>query len=276
MKKTLNAIVALVLALSVVCLSFGTVQASSGGPSVISISGDQEFTVTTREPAALDGMTAVSGELIVPAGFPLGEKQFSGQAVIVSGLSYGSARICFDFPGYAYGWTGSVYQWVDGQWVKLPTTITPGVEGSPAKACAEISSDGTYALIIGYTTPAAKKIAACTDYRVSSYGMGVHNIDHWIQIGNITIMSVLPAGAKYSYKIVDVLPAGSLSGAMSGTMIVRDSGAESLLILDSMPGLIYYQPDDMPITFTFRLFINGCYLDIPITLRIFPPVSPQG
>lgn len=61
--------------------------------------------------------------------------------------------ICHPFRKGAYGWTGSIYQWTDSGWLKLPTTLgwVPNEEGA-YKACAYAPAAGTYAFF-GYYSP---------------------------------------------------------------------------------------------------------------------------
>jgi len=62
--------------------------------------------------------------------------------------------ICHPFRKGSYGWTGSIYQLVDGSWVKLPTTLAwiPNEEGT-FTACAVAPAAGKYAFF-GYFDPA--------------------------------------------------------------------------------------------------------------------------
>lgn len=62
--------------------------------------------------------------------------------------------ICHPFRKGSYGWTGSIYQLVDGSWVKLPTTLEwiPNEEGV-FTACAVAPAPGKYAFF-GYYDPA--------------------------------------------------------------------------------------------------------------------------
>ena len=62
--------------------------------------------------------------------------------------------ICHPFRKGSYGWVGSIYQLVDGAWVKLPTTLAwiPNEEGT-FTACAVAPAAGKYAFF-GYFDPA--------------------------------------------------------------------------------------------------------------------------
>lgn len=281
MKKTLIVLLALFLLLGVIHFSSGTgtVQASANGPTVTSIQGDSEFSVVVKEPAALTSGTAESNGLVVPAGFPLGEKQFSGSVVIVSGLSYGSARISFVFSGYGYGWTGSIYQWLNGKWTPLSTTITPGAEGAPAHASAAITSDGTYALLIGYTDPVSR-MKPCTDYTVDGTAISENQVLRNIIFMGMALRPGLPVGTRLTYQVVNVSPARSLFGTLSGELIasflINEGTPGEVVILNADPGNSWtYSADNVPTSFTIRVFIDNCYVDK--TYFLMPPnQTPMG
>lgn len=61
-----------------------------------------------------------------------------------------SAEICYPFRNYQFGWSGNIYHFTEGQWVKMETKISwpTGREGLPI-ACAKVSAAGEYALF-GY------------------------------------------------------------------------------------------------------------------------------
>jgi hypothetical protein len=157
MKKIVLALLSITLVMSFLLAPAGIAQAVDwADPVVTPLSGSSDFTTKLIDPIALQfGIAKTARGLTVPAGFPLGDKQFGGKAVIIKGLESGKASLCFSFPSYRYGWTGGIYQWNGSAWVVIPSTITEGIEGSPASVCTTITGDGTYALIIGFTQPAA-------------------------------------------------------------------------------------------------------------------------
>jgi hypothetical protein len=61
-----------------------------------------------------------------------------------------SAEICYPFRNYQFGWSGDIYHFVQGQWVKMETKISWPTEheGLPT-ACTKASAAGEYALF-GY------------------------------------------------------------------------------------------------------------------------------
>jgi hypothetical protein len=67
----------------------------------------------------------------------------------VKALFFG--KICHPFHGGQYGWTGSIYQLVDGKWIKAHTYFIwyPDSEGS-FMACTNASFGGIYALFGSY------------------------------------------------------------------------------------------------------------------------------
>jgi hypothetical protein len=112
------------------------------------------FTAAVLTPVELPGTLDGPGGLVLPVGFTVGQKQFGGNGLKVTGLQPGeSAKLCFDFPWYNFKWSGGVYQWNGTKWVALGTTVTPGVDGSNTWACAKTSENGTFALLMGYYGP---------------------------------------------------------------------------------------------------------------------------
>lgn len=124
----------------------------------------------------------------------------------------GAAQICHPFDEGRFGWTGEIFQLVEGAWVKLATTVgwVPNEEGK-YKACATAPAAGTYALF-AYFDKAKAPVVECkydmTDWYINtdSY-MGLHFYAH---------TPSLPDGAIVTYSMVSMNPAGSITGAMSG------------------------------------------------------------
>jgi hypothetical protein len=127
---------------------------TSGGISVVAVTGDSDFLSTTVEPEALAGIQTVA-DAVYPAGFVAKEVQFIGNAVTITGHSYGEAKACFTFPTSRQGWVGNVYQWDGTTWHKLTTSLVPAGEGAPS-ACASFYGNGDLALIGAYTGPNEK------------------------------------------------------------------------------------------------------------------------
>ena len=62
-----------------------------------------------------------------------------------------TGKICHPFRGGQYGWTGSIYQLINGKWVKAPTFFVwyPNSEGT-FMACTNAVAGGIYALFGTY------------------------------------------------------------------------------------------------------------------------------
>ena len=67
----------------------------------------------------------------------------------------GASGICYPFDEGRFGWTGEIFHLVEGDWVKLATTVgwVPTVEGR-YMACAQAPAAGTYAIFAYFTKPA--------------------------------------------------------------------------------------------------------------------------
>ena len=154
MNKSIRTLLVSVFAISLVLMAGSSTVLAEGwaNPWVTPVSGDLVFTSTAVSPVTLAGAEKADSGLIVPVGFPTGERQFGGNALVVSGFSGGTANACFSFPTYRYGWRGGVYEWTGSKWMALPTTIgnPEAKEGAPSTACATIYGSGTYALIINF------------------------------------------------------------------------------------------------------------------------------
>ena len=64
-------------------------------PLVTPVSGDREFTTQILSIASLPGITTLPGGMLVPLGFPAGEKQFEGAGLRVASFDGGTASLCF-------------------------------------------------------------------------------------------------------------------------------------------------------------------------------------
>lgn len=243
-------------------------------PVVTPVSGDQDFNVTYKDPAKLKGTESLESGLIVPAGFA-GEMQFGGKAVILHGLSYGSARACFPFPNYLDGWRGDVYQWMSGKWVKQSTAITLGKESTPTTACVPVTSDGTYALIIGFNQKLAKPtFPLCKDHHIYGFSTIWDPETGRITFNEATIYPALPIGTKVRYEFLDLYPAGYWVGDLKGpgtvVSINPDPGLEYMNIYETaiiQPDAGYFMmlanPASelwFPIGIRLRIYTEDCYM----------------
>lgn len=125
----------------------------------------------------------------------------------------GAAQICHPFDEGRFGWTGEIFQLVEGAWVKLATTVgwVPNEEGK-YKACAQAPAAGTYALFAYFDKALAPD--PCK-YDTSEWSLGMDSDGG----GDYFYASVdnLPFGTLVTYVIVNMSPAGSVTGAMSGS-----------------------------------------------------------
>jgi hypothetical protein len=150
MKRFLFPLFSFLLVFSLLFTSIGTVNAAIGDdPVVTSVSGDAEFTTEVVPVPALPGTTLLASQMFVPVGFPIGEAQFEGNGIRVTGLSSGKATVCFTIPNAVLnqGWGGKVGVWNGTKWVLLGTSFSTADESPYTMACAAISGDGTYAFI---------------------------------------------------------------------------------------------------------------------------------
>ncbi len=77
----------------------------------------------------------------------------NGPHVMSDGIKLdGASKICYPFEKGRYGWTGVIYQSINGTWVKLATTNgwLTDAEGT-YMACAQARSAGTYVLFGSYS-----------------------------------------------------------------------------------------------------------------------------
>jgi len=281
----------LVLITSLLIVPTGAAQAASWpDPVVTSLNGDSDFTATMVDPISLSFGTAVTDKgLVVPSGFPSGEKQFAGKAVTIKGLESGKASLCFSFPTYRYGWRGNVYQWDGTAWSMISSSLTEGIEGGAATVCATISTDGTYAFIIGYgLSQKVSSLPLCAeDFEVELLAVPLETEDFLAlsMIGLFTYPS-FGEGSEFSYSIFNVTPAGSLSGALSqrGTTYIETSEMGLVLFLDPeiLSGIsspldfpestyLYFDPASMEedLDFTVRVTTPTCYKDFPYSPDLF-------
>jgi len=125
----------------------------------------------------------------------------------------GASQICHPFDEGRFGWTGEIFQLVEGAWVKLATTVgwVPNEEGK-YKACAQAPAAGTYALF-AYFDKAKAPVVEC-EYDTSGWSLSLDDsggsIYFYVSVGN------LPTGTYVPYSVVGMSPAGSISGDLSG------------------------------------------------------------
>lgn len=155
MKKSFLVMATTALILMLVAVNFGSVSAKSepasassvGNPTVTFVSGDSQFTTEITSTADIAGTTTLASGMLVPSGFPSGEKQFEGSALVVKGFDQGKMTVCFPFTGKNVGWGGKVGVWSGSAWNLLDTTLTTPEESNVSWACATATASGQYAFI---------------------------------------------------------------------------------------------------------------------------------
>ncbi len=255
-------------------------------PVITPLTGDKEFTIKTLDPIALtDGTSKTANNLVVPAGFPLGQKQFGGEVALVKDFDGGTARACFSLPNYRYGWDGGIFQWNGTKWAALPSTLTEGKEGGPATVCTTIYGNGTYALITGFAHPekAFGNLPVCSeDFEAFTVPFIVDGDGETFETFAFIVLLInksFPEGTRISYNVINVTPAGSLSGALHQTGYVYTNA-------DPLSIVFFLTPDDLqefmdtiddlsdyvPPSYTHLTFhyIEG-WEDLSFTVRVTTP-----
>ncbi|MEA5079274.1 MAG: hypothetical protein VB013_11960 [Anaerolineaceae bacterium] len=271
MKAKTKFALALVLTLTFVLTLVGTAGASSSGQATVtSISGDSSFTITPVAVLQLPGQTTTAGGLIVPSGFPLGEKQFEGNGVLVSGLSYGTAKACFPISAVNQGWGGKVGYWDGSFWKLLDTSISTPQESATSWACANISNNGTYALLT-WVVDASKLVVTKTKLPECSFASSINWEDDYGYfpgdggaVLSVILPESVPLGTPVDYIITKVDPdwEGEILSGMSGstTVAINEYLGRSAIFSDNLFTASVYPGPYFIARFTFPKL--GCYMDL--------------
>lgn len=153
MKKSAIIVLTGVLMLAFFMSNIGTASAyriinpSLPDPTATFAQGNPQFSAKVIPTVDLRGLDTLADGMLVPTGFPKGEKQFEGKALEISGLSKTTINLCFPIKGTSSGWGGQVGYWDGTAWKLLATTITPAPESTLSWACASASVNGQYSLI---------------------------------------------------------------------------------------------------------------------------------
>lgn len=243
-----------------------------GGPTISAPSGGGSATLTTIAISKLPGTEANAAGTLFPQGHTNGDLMFSGDGVQVSGL-VGYATLSMPLANYTAGWNGSIYQWLNENWVKIPTTVTQDAESADGTASATIYSDGIYALIISYKAPVTDANEKCKSFEFSSLSggyfppSGIFITDAHI-IGNFNIDGLV--GKSYPYSVISLDPSIHFSGDATGRVFVTAysslSDGLTLIVLEFSDGAALVSHDgelNYP-PFIFRVFINGCRIDYTV------------
>lgn len=225
MKKYLFTAIGICLVFTMLFTTYGSASAvtapKSGlpAPTVTPVSGDKEFNTEIMSTANLPGVTTLESGMLIPVGFPAGEKQFEGRALRISKMDFGSATACFPFTGVKYGWGGQVGMWDGSQWKLLPTTITTPEESTISYACAAVSGNGSYAFIkwVADRTLLPVEILTC-GYGIRGLFFDIQNIQYSDDHVTLDLTaayiftdgSVDLTGKRVTITIRDELPKGSI------------------------------------------------------------------
>lgn len=270
MNSKSRVVLSLVLSLLFVSSLVGNASASSGGQATVTpVSGDLVFSVSPVPVVKLPGQTTTAAGLIVPSGFPLGEKQFDGNGVAVSGISYGYAKACFPISGLNQGWGGKVGYWDGSAWKLLDTSVTTPEEGTFSWACANISNNGTYALIT-WVVDASLLPGSCDflkNYYIYNETYAYDRNDIWLQVP-----WDVPFGSNVTVTIISVDPeweGPSLVGETESTNVVLNPlNQRSVFVQTANLNLSEVQRPFFTARVTF--FDPGCSVDINFPSFIQP------
>jgi len=241
---------------SLLLVNFSTVNAKNDPTSSLPqpfashLSGDAEFEVVIVAPAKLMAGTTLDTSLLVPAGFPLGEKQFEGDGLTLSGLDYGKVSLCFPLNAVNQGWGGQVGYWNGSAWELLETSISTPEESSISWGCATAYQNGQYAFIKWVVNssllPKAPAKPTC-DFSINMVGFFVED--------PITV-----DGKYIKATALDVLIESSedLEGKTVSVKLVKSSPASSFLYDDKMKNVLITSGELQP-------FFSTDFLMVPIS-----------
>lgn len=171
------------------------------------------------------------------------------------------AKICHPFSGGQYSWVGEIRRLVNDQWVKLDTVNAwvPDKEGQ-FTSCAVAPAAGTYALFGYYTGPAVPKYACSYSTDLWIAGMGDYDGDESFDLSFWARLPNLPAGTLVTYQVLEMVPEGAITGAMSGTGTLYPADHMWAGIVDFLDYNIFMQSPVQ--TLTIRISALGCTKDI--------------
>ena len=271
MKRVRISLLSLLLVVSVLLTSAGSVSAkgfadSLATPGVSWVSGDKTFTVDPVEVVSLPGTTTLSNGMLVPSGFAiLGEKQFEGVGIKVSGFDSGKLNACFPITAVTQGWSGKVGHWDGTKWELLSTTIATSKESTYSLACASLSHNGVYALIKWVSDPAklTSNKGDCGFAILNTYGTepdeyeGDYNGTYYTSVyGNWFIQSDTDlTGKSVTVSVLSSSPSDTfILGSVSGTLQFN-GGNYYQFELDPTVEFTRYDSND---TITYLLDFGSC------------------
>jgi hypothetical protein len=274
MKKRFEISFSIILSLCLLFALVGTASAKSVvnsevNPTVTPITGITNFTVTLLPILDLPGQTTTTNGLVVPSGFPAGEKQFEGKGVEINGLTYGTAKVCFPITAISQGWGGQVGSWDGTKWNLLDTTLTTPDESAYSLACATISSNGTYALL-AWVVDASKLPSSKPDCDFKIYSFGFLEPDDWHKIYEGTVKTVIIGsmtdltGMHLTFSLLKAIPANAfiMNGSLQGTIVYEGGSFYSLY--DSHGAYITADNSIESESAMFRFDFGSCKIDMPL------------
>lgn len=280
MKKRFVVLLSVLLCAFLLLGTFGAVSAKSSpisnstalpDPTVTPVSGNTKFDVSLLSMLELPGATTLDSGLLVPTGFPSGEKQFEGKGVQISGFTYGSAKACFPVVGVSLGWGGKVGTWDGTKWKLLPTTITAVDEQPYSLACATISANGTYAMIDWVVDPSKlpENSGVCQFGIKYEYDENYGYVDGWNL--EFEVPGSVPNGTPVTYTITQIEPTytGTLLSGASGSTEVGDSYGHSAVF--DQPVIFSLSPAPSYFIARFVFPTLKCHLDLA-----YPGFAPGG
>jgi len=184
--------------------------------------------------------------------------------LLASGIQIdGAATICHPFRGGQFGWQGEIRQLVNGQWVRLETTNAwlPDAEGT-FTSCAKAPAAGTYALFGYFNGPDPSKQTCAYSTDEWTAGIGDFDLDANLDFSFWLMAANLPAGTQAGYAVLKIDPAGSLTGAMTGTGTKYPADHIWSNFIDFLDYNIAFTPDFS--SAVVRFWAAGCVKDFTI------------
>jgi hypothetical protein len=280
MKKFTGIALCVLLSVSVLLVSFGNVSAlpldtTQVNPVFTPISGDKSYTTEFLPIVDLPGIATLASGMLVPAGFPNGEKQFEGLGLKLTGFDGGSASACFAINTVNQGWGGQVGKWNGSKWELLPTSISTPSESPYSWACTTVNASGTYALIT-WVTDASKLVSTykpdcgfdLLDVYEASTTVGHNGTDYqdgtfqrfFIRTTDAVDFSGLPLTVSVSS---DPVGTYTWDRTMSGTLQFNGgSGSNYYYYIVISPDGYYYNEFPNNISRTYHMDFGTCTQDL--------------
>jgi hypothetical protein len=241
---------------------------SSDGPFISAPSGGGTLTTTLVPVSKLPGTVTNAAGTVFPQGHESGDLSFGGDGLKVSGL-VGSATISFPLANYTFGWTGCIYQYLNGQWVMLPTTVTPKPESTDAIATATIYSDGIYVLIISYKQPDVEAMKPCKNIDSVYVSFDIVEAQSLIRVAKVIFYPQIKSGTHVTYSVINFDPdsgfnlyTGSTTGAGSAVNSFEGWIGNISTVTFGQANRFRYSGSLYDNQFTVRFILNHCYIDV--------------